>query len=663
MTSKGKGSALGRAQLEFDPHGTPRSTQFEDTYYNPKDGLSESDHVFLGGCGLPDAWADSPTFTVGETGFGTGLNFLATWQAWQNSSDRRQHLNYISVEGFPLSPEQLKASLRRWPELKPFANELFEKYPKHQPGYHRRFFANGQITLSLLFGPVLPVLKSLDANVDAWFLDGFAPDRNPDMWPPDVFQEIARLCHPAARLATFTVSGQVRRDLEAAGFTLEKRSGWDSKREVLSGRFNGPASESRSEPWYRTPKPSASLSKTVAVIGSGLAGAFAAHAFRRRGCAVTVIDRNPDIAAEASATPAAVLMPRLTAGVSADGDFYASAWSMLLSLLKEVENKGHDIGRHQCGTLNLAQTAVEEYRQAAIIKTARLPSELVRLVSANEATALAGIKLNHGGLYFPDGGFLSPRLLCAALLNGVSVHTSQNVVDLEHKAGEWLLKNQHGDIIATAETVVIANALNSVAFQQSSWLPVTARQGQITQVSSTELSQALRCVVAGEGYVTPAHLGSHVVGATFDHVSDDERDTRPTPSSKADKRNLEQLNALVPDLRSDNTTDTENSWVGLRCTTTDHLPIAGPLPDHTAYLTNYSELRHGHRWSEYPDAQYHDGLFVLTGLGAHGTVAAPLAAELIASQACGDPAPISRTLANALHPGRFIVRDLKRLMV
>lgn len=661
MTSKGQGSALGHAQLEVDPQGTPRSALHGDTYYDPTDGLSESRHVFLGGCGLPEAWADCATFTIGETGFGTGLNFLAIWHAWQNSTARPKRLNYISVEGFPISAEELKACLRRWQDLEPFAEEFVENYPAHQPGYHRVFFADGQISLTLLYGPVLPMLESLDADVDAWFLDGFAPDRNPDMWHSDVFQELARLSRPDARLATFTVAGQVRRDLEANGFSVEKRPGWGTKREVLSGRFDGPMPKPRNEPWYRVPEPTASRGKTVAVIGSGLAGAFTAQAFNRRGCAVTVIERNPDIASEASATPAAVLMPRLTAGTSTDGDFYASAWGTLLTNLNEIEREGYEIGRQKCGTLQLAQTSEEQHRQTAVVETGCLPNDLLRLVTAAEATALAGVKLDLGGLYFPDGGFLSPHLLCAALLDRVTLRTGQNASVLERDGEKWLIKGQHGSIITAADTVVIAGALNSVTFQQSAWLPLTARLGQITQTPPTNDSQNLRCVVAGEGYVTPVTDGFHVTGATFDHVKEDERDIQPTPTAEADDRNLRQLAILMPGLFTGNTLTTTNSWAGHRCTTADHLPIAGPLPDRTAYLNDYSELRHGHRWSEYPEAQYHDGLFVLTGLGAHGTVAAPLAAELVASQACGDPAPLPRKLANALHPGRFIVRDLRRL--
>ena len=665
MASKEESFALEHALLEIDSRGTPRSRQFEDTYFDVEDGLGESRHVFLGGCELSDTWKDLDTFTIGETGFGTGLNFLATWHAWQISSNRPRRLNYISVVGFPLSIDDLAACLSRWSELAPYAEKLIKDYPPPRPGYHRLFFEGGQVSLTLLCGPVLPMLQNLDANVDAWFLDGFAPDRNPDMWHPDVMREIARLSQPDARLATFTVAGQVRRELETVGFSIEKRAGWGKKREVLCGQFDRSMTESHpeipTEPWYKIPKPAASLGKSVTVIGSGLAGAFAANAFQRRGCKVTVIDRHSEIATEASAAPAAVLMPRLTAGASSDGDFYASAWTTLLSILQDIEGKGHDIGRQRCGTLQLAQSADEERRQSAVINAGRLPDTLVRSVSTAEASALSGIAVGHGGLFFPDGGTLSPRLLCAALMDGVTVYTNRTAAELERNADGWFVKDVDGGIIAEASYVIVANALDSTGFQQSSWLPLTARRGQITRATPSQTSQALKCVIAGAGYLTPIEQGSHVIGATFDHVKNDRYDRQLRPTAEADKRNVEQIDLLTPGLLNGSTSNTENSWVGLRCTTSDHLPMAGPLPDHTAYLSDYSELRHGHRWSAYPNARYHDGLFVLTGLGAHGTVAAPLAAELIASQAFGDPSPVPRSIANALHPGRFIVRNLKRL--
>lgn len=661
MVERSDNMTIGAAELEFGVNGTPRSTRFNDTYFDTEDGLAESRRIFLDGSRLPHTWTGHDTFTIGETGFGTGLNFLATWHAWHTSENKPHHLNYVAVEGFPLSRDELEDCHKHHPELFPYVEELLRTYPTPHPGYHRLHLAGGQITLTLLFGPALPVLRNLNAKIDAWFLDGFTPDRNPDMWHPSVFAELGRLSSKDARIASFSVASKVQRDLEDAGFKIEKRKGWGTKRENLTGHFVGPQTNSKTEPWFMAPKSMMSKNKTVAVIGSGLAGASVAQAFRRRGCSVTVIERHADIASEASATPSAVLMPRLTAGESTDGTFYAHAWQTLLSLLSDVEKSGVDIGLQQCGVLHLATTEEEASRQTAIIQSGALPDSQARQVTPTEATDLAGIELEVGALHFPDGGTLSPKQFCHALLDGSVVRNNEVATRIERDKDQWRILDENGTTILQTDCIVLAGGLDSAVFDQSNWLPLTPRRGQLSRIPSSSVSDTLTCVLAGEGHVTPSLKGQHVIGATFDHVrSEDMGERKPPPEPEADSRNVKLIKSLVPGLLEASVEALGESWAGLRCTTRDHLPLAGPLPNQTSYLEDFVGVKHGHRWTQYPRATYHEGLYVLTGLGAHGAVAAPLAADLIVSQAFGDPLPVPRAIAQALHPGRFIVRDLKR---
>ena len=355
------------------------------------------------------------------------------------------------------------------------------------------------------------------------------------------------------------------------------------------------------------------------------------------------------------------MAPRLTAGASLDGAFYSAAWPALLTLLNDLEENGFDVGRQRCGVLRLATTKEEEVRHLAIMTEAALPDPILKWVTAAEASDLAGIQLSSSGLYFPDGGYLSPPLLCAALLQGARILMNRTAAQLIRNKDNWQIKDKNGTTLVTAQCVVLAGGLDCASFQLSRWLPLSARRGQLTQVSATPQSRHLRCVLTGDGHVIPMVDEHHVIGATFDHVHQDERDeTQPTPDAEADAHNRALAETLVPGLLSGGKTATKKSWAGLRCTTLDHLPLAGPLPDHAAYLSDFADLRHGHRWSTYPNARYHEGVFVLTGLGAHGVVAAPLAAELLASHVCGDPHPVAQSIVSALHPGRFIVRDLKR---
>lgn len=656
---------LGRAELEPHAGRAPRSRQFNDTYYDAEDGLNESRYVFLDGCHMRQMWQQRASFVIGELGFGTGLNFLVTWnawrQAWKNDHEKPTRLHFISVEGFPLTRDQIEDALATWPELASLSEQLLNAYADAQPGFHRLTFESGHVVLTLLLGPALPMLENLDATVDAWFLDGFAPDRNTDMWHPDVLGHVARLSRTNTRLASFTVAGQVRRDLEAAGFQLEKRSGWGKKREVLAGTYTGPSSEPVLEPWYRPPAGRPQQPCDVAIIGGGLAGAATAHAFNLRGCKTTVIDAGNEIASGASATPAAILMPRLTADHSIDGQFYATAWRACLALLDKVQADGFNIDRQVCGSLRLAESEAETRRQKAIVETGPLPDSLLSRLSATDTSEIAGLPITFGSLFFPQGGTLSPQRLCAALMKDTRVILNMRCADLRLEDARWQVLDDDGHLIANADIVILANGLASGSFQQAQWLPISARLGQVTRVASTEASAALKCVIAGEGYLTPPLSGEHVVGATFDHVSDaDLAKGVPMPTEDADDRNLSVMRRLLPGTLDDITADGLNSWTGLRCTTPDHLPLAGPLPDYDAYTNDFAELRHGHRWSHYPNARYHQGLGVLTGLGAHGVITAPLAAELLASQMLGEPCPLPRDVANGLHPGRFIVRDLKR---
>lgn len=670
MTSSRPFVRLTPAALEIGPNDTPRSQRFQDTYFDANDGLAETRHVFVDGCGLPETWQNSTRFTIGETGFGTGLNFLTAWHLWQKDPHRPRQLHYVSVEGFPLTPKDFKACHACWPEeLQPLAQQLEAVYPSPQPGYHRVFLDDGKVLLTLLFGDVLDMLGDLDATIDAWFLDGFAPDRNPEMWRPEVFSEVARLSHPETRLATFTVAGPVRRGLAAAGFALNKRPGFGKKREVLSGTFEGPIQKTRQEPWFKRPKGAAAIHRTpktdVVIIGNGLAGSASAHAFQKRGCNVTLIDQHGRVASGASSTPAAIFMPRLTAAPSVDGSFYGLAWSHLLRLFTALENQGFDLHRHTCGVLQIAANADEAKRQNAIADSGLLPPSFMKTLDAAEASALARVELDNGGLFFPHGGTVSSQRLCDALVHGLPLINDTRAAQIKQDGDAWCVLDGDRQTVVQADLVVLAGGIETQGFSQTQKLPLVGRLGQVTHAAATEDTARLSCVLTGQGYVTPALSGRHSLGATFDHL--DAFDSRNgslqgtlTPNSDADARNLKEAGALLPGWFDSASVTSSESWVGVRCTTPDHLPVVGPVPNFDAYENDFADIRHGHRWTTYPDPPYHEGLYVLTGLGARGTVSAPLAAEVLVSVAMGEPLPVPRDMAHALHPARFTIRDLKR---
>ena len=215
--------------LVWDEQGVPYSRTFADTYFDRTDGLRESNHVFVDGCDLESAWTDRQSFKICELGFGTGLNFLATWARWRTASNPSRVLHYIGVEAFPLMPDDMRRAASLFSDLNPLSDALLDQYGPPHPGFHRIWLNDCRVCLTLAIGSARDMLNQLIGPIDAWYLDGFAPDRNPQMWDPSVFKAIADLSAPNARLATYSVAGHVRRGLSEAGFKIAKRPGHGKK--------------------------------------------------------------------------------------------------------------------------------------------------------------------------------------------------------------------------------------------------------------------------------------------------------------------------------------------------------------------------------------------------------------------------------------------------
>ena len=626
------GFRIETAQLDWAQGQGPVSRRFGDVYFSAEDGLAETRHVFLGGCGLPEAWAGKGGFTIGETGFGSGLNFLAAWQSWRKTAPPGSRLHYVSVEGFPLSPADLKRVHEPWPELAELSQALLAVYPLPRPGFHRLLLDSGRVSLTLMLGEALNMLSSLEGRVDAWFLDGFAPSGNPDMWRPEVLDEIARLSAPDARLASFTVAGAVRRRLSEVGFVVDKATGFGRKREMLVARYQGAPGQCRVDPWYRQ---APSSPRTVAVVGGGIAGCAVAEAFHRRGAVVRLYERNAQLMSEASGNPMGLVMPRLGLEPSPTTRFFLQAYLFALHRLQEI---GGQAGFHPCGVLELARNETVAARHIRLSELDVLPPALMRRVDREEASLLAGIPLSSGGLFHASAGWLRPPDYGHALAKGVEAHCGVEVADLE---------------ALNADMVILANARAVRRFAPLSWLPLEIKRGQINLPPVTPVSAGLRCVVTYKGYLTPARQGRHCLGATYTNT---EEDISCDSTLKDSDSNIKSLEKYIDGLSFP---EAGEGRASLRCMTPDRVPLAGPAPDFAAYETDYARLRHGDRRASYPPARNHPGLYVLTGLGSRGMVTAPLAAEMLAAQVYGEPWPVEREVANLLHPGRFIIRGLR----
>lgn len=650
------------AQLDWDDQGRPRSRVFDDVYFSDQSGLEETRYVFLEQNRLQERFAALPVggrLVIGETGFGTGLNFLCAWQLFAQHATPGARLHFVSVEKYPLSHADLQRALALWPELKPLAEQLLAQYIAIHPGFQRLVLDNGRVTLTLLIGDALKQLPQLDAQIDAWFLDGFAPAKNPEMWTAELFAELARLAAPGSTISTFTSTGWVRRLLNGAGFKMKRTPGIGHKWEILRGEFLGwpadAAPVAAIKPWFARP-PAPKGERRALVIGGGMAGCASAASLAARGWQVSLLERHAGLAQEASGNPQGVLYLKLSAHGTALSQMIVSGFGHTRRLLEHLQR---GVDWDGCGVLQLAFNAKEAERQAQLAQA--FAPDLLHLLDRDQAQARAGIGLEHGGLFFPEGGWVHPPALCQwqASQPGITVHVHHQVLALRKVNDQW--QAWDGDrLLASAPVVVLAGAAEVKQFAASAELPLKRIRGQITRLPQTAASQALATVVCAEGYVAPARLGEHTLGASFDFKSDD-----LTPTVAEHAGNLELLQEISPDLAQRLRTamldpHTLKGRAAFRCTSPDYLPIVGPLADPQAFALAFAALRKDARHTPDTACPWLDGLYVNSGHGSRGLITAPLSSELLAAWLDNEPLPLPRSVAEACHPNRFALRALIR---
>jgi tRNA 5-methylaminomethyl-2-thiouridine biosynthesis bifunctional protein len=653
---------LPNAQLDWDEQGLPRSRVFDDVYFSNQSGLEETRYVFLEQNGLRERFAALPAggrLVIGETGFGTGLNFLCAWQLFEQQAVAGARLHFVTVEKYPLSAPDLQRALALWPVLKPFADQLLAHYVAIHQGFQRLVLDNGRVTLTLLIGDALEQLPQLDARIDAWFLDGFAPAKNPDMWTAELFAELARLAAPGSTISTFTSTGWVRRLLNAAGFKMKRTPGIGHKWEILRGVFLGWPEETAApvaaKPWFARPTPT-SGERHALVIGAGLAGCATAASLATRGWQVSLLERHDALAQEASGNPQGVLYLKLSAHGTALSQLIVSGFGYTRRLLEHLQR---GVDWDDCGVLQLAFNAKEAQRQAQLAQA--FPEDLLHTLDQEQARLRAGVDLQWGGLFYPEGGWVHPPALCTwqAAHSGIRILTHHDVLQLRREQGHW--QAWDGDrLLASAPTVVLAGAADIKRFDFSSDLPLKRIRGQITRLPQTTESQELSTVVCAEGYIAPARLGEHTLGASFDFNNDD-----LTPTAAEHAGNLHMLEEISMDLMARLGADTLRpetleGRAAFRCTSPDYLPIVGPLADREAFADAYASLGKDARQTPDIPCPWLEGVYINSGHGSRGLITAPLSGELLAAWLDDEPLPLPRAVAEACHPNRFALRRLIR---
>jgi tRNA 5-methylaminomethyl-2-thiouridine biosynthesis bifunctional protein len=629
----------------YDPAGTPYSPAYGDVYHSADSGPGQAAHVFLGGNDLPARWAGARVFTLVETGFGLGLNFLAAWHAWREDAARPERLHFVSIEKHPFLREGLAELHARYPEFAAPAVELHAAWPLPLPGLHRLHFEGGRVTLTLAFGDVADVLPRLRLAADAFFLDGFAPERNPDMWTPAIMKALARLARPGATAATYTAARSVRDALAAAGFAPELRPGYGRKRSMLAARY-APTGVRRDAP----PAPPPWSERRAIVIGAGLAGAALCERLAARGWRIDLVERRPAPATEASGIASGIFHPHLSRDDSILSRLTRAGSLYALSRWRALEAAGRRFSWARCGALQVARDAKDEARMAATVRALGFPAAYVDYLPRASAQERAGVELRAGGWWFPDGGWMRPAELVAAQISAAAAsgnldrHLGISAAALERKAENWLVLSETGAVIASAPVVVLANA-EDAARLAAPGAPLKRVRGQLTLLPGERVS-TLRAVLAGAGHLAPAVDGTAVAGATYDFDDED-----PEPREAGHAGNLARLEKLLPGTTARIDAATLAGSVGFRCVSADRLPLIGAFPD-AARLTGRPPGRR--------DLPRAPGLYGLVALGSRGLTWAALGAEQVAAMIEGEPPPLEGDLLDAVDPGRFALRRLRR---
>lgn len=602
----------------------PLNLNYQDIYFNAQSPIEESQFVFIKGTQLNERLMQTRgLFQILEIGFGTGLNFLLACRTFIQNNDKtfsntvdpknRPTLHYVSIEKHPIPKSAFRSLLSKListealasPKLHNISHRIMTHYPPPIPGTYQILFPNMNISLTLLWRDALSAISNLYGTVDAFFLDGFAPNKNPDLWTTDIFQHLARLAAPNATLATFTAASQVRKGLEKTGFNIQKIKGFGHKREMITGTFP-----------HQTRPPTSSLTscKNIHVIGAGIAGCTTAYRLASAGYQVTLFDAAHKIAAKASGNPMAALQTPLSIFNSDFNEFqHTSAYfavSNLDILAANLTNQSSSLFQHT-GMIHFPCNTREIKRLEKIKDAPLWPEEWQCYVTQSEASDLAKCRVTSDGLFYPKALTVKAEALCQAL----SQHPN---IQLQLNTPLNTFDNNALTILCTAygtQSLLPQHPLNLIPIR-----------GQLTQLPKTSLTETLNTILSGQSYLLPCEASHthHTLGATYqpniahEHLLIEDH-----------AENLKKLAQLTPEIAlafSDTDYRTFQGRAGVRTQSRDYFPLVGSIQQNC---------------------------LINCGLGSRGYTHAWLCAEIIYRHIQSPNYLMPKTLMNALKADRF----------
>ena len=687
-------SPIQPARVSFDTQGTPESALFSDIYFSRKNGIAESTYVFLEGNELSTRFSnptrkDAPNkvWVIAETGFGTGLNFLLTAALFLTKASPSARLHFVSFEKYPLLPNDLERAIRALKSkdinhLEALAEQLYARYPTFLPGLHR-LHIHPRITLDIHFGDVLEQLPSwAETNprcADAWFLDGFAPRKNPGMWQPELYRAIAISMAPQATLATFTATGHVRRGLQRAGLIMHRRPGFGRKRDMLVGKIAKLAHPSKYAPAlaqllsaHCDGAVSECETADITIVGDGIAAASLLYALRDNPQHIHLYSQALEPAAGASGNAQGAVYPLLQADWTPASNFFSRANDYALATYR-------DVAPHLChisGVQQLLQNQHSLLKVRSIIGKELYPTSVWQALTQTQASNAAQFELPAPAVLMAKAGWVQPQHLVQQIFAFVQRYRQERKLPLTVRfaatvknlkpeqatlSSAWLFDvittNQYANEQAVAtpmrtQQLILATGAETNSLLPQKLLPIRPVRGQITQLRVPERHplRSLQQVICHSGYLTPVHNNSCCIGATFDKTS--------ATANYIEQDNESNIEQQIANLGIDfSELEIISGRAGVRATTPDHLPMVGRVP----YYQSVDGAARNSGAGFCVDGLYEwQNLWVLTGLGARGLTSAPLAAELLANLLENRPLPLHLPLVTALAPDRFAKRALTR---
>ncbi|OOF36431.1 bifunctional tRNA (5-methylaminomethyl-2-thiouridine)(34)-methyltransferase MnmD/FAD-dependent 5-carboxymethylaminomethyl-2-thiouridine(34) oxidoreductase MnmC [Rodentibacter rarus] len=654
------------ADIHFNEENTPISNQFDDVYFSNQDGLAETNYVFLQGNQLWERWLayENAHFVIAETGFGTGLNFFAVTTLFRQFRHQFPHaplkrLYFISFEKYPLKPTALRQAHLAYPQFAELSQHLQRYWQSPIKGCQRIHFE--ETTLDLWFGDVAENLPQLgdymNEQIDAWFLDGFAPSKNPDMWNENLYHLMYRFSKPQGTFATFTAASAVRKGLALAGFEVTKRQGFGKKRECLNGQKTQPNSTALSAPWFQ-PQPATMKKQDIAIIGGGIASLCTAISLLQRGANITLYCEDEQPALNASGNKQGAFYPQLSDDNPLTIHFYLHAFSYGKQLLDWAIKQGIEFEHEFCG---VALCAYNEKSAVKLEKISQLglPKEIFEMLDAKALSEKVGLPLDCGGGFLSQGAWLAPRQFVQnafSLLEkcGVKIKTSQKITALSPTHSGWQLYRSSKDS-TEHEVVILANGYKITDFSQTEKLPLYPIRGQVSQIPTSENLLKLKSVLCYDGYLTPADQAktSHCIGAS--HIRDN---TDRHFSEQEQRENQQKLQQNIAQ-RWTQEVDTSGNLArtGIRCSVRDLAPMVGNVPHFAQQCEDYHNLFNLRRRQQpIPSAVNFPNLFLCAALGSRGLTSAPLLGETLVSLIYGEPLPLGENILQNLSANRAWVR-------